>query len=307
MAGEPSIMAHMSGSIDPAAPLAWSDPLFVPPGSTFTAWYTKTLEIAQRSWRSLLMVTFVGIAVPAAIVDFIAYLSTGYYSLRPDLALHLGTLVDTGRLLFGAFVTFVFALAASFFTAVGWAGAVWTVVVEASGQRASLGDAINYGLRRAGQLWLWTVAVGVIVAIGTLCLLVVPGLYAAFALSLFGFCVIFERDANPLVRSVRLTHKDFGPTLLRVLSLAAGAAVYAGAVNLIFSTIETGIAPAAFATYDTGFGTRFALGVIAAINQLIVVAPVAGALLIGLLTIYAEQRGRETAMSTSRLRQDLEA
>jgi hypothetical protein len=297
----------MSGSIDPTAPLAWTDPLFVRPGSTFNDWYAKALEIAQRSWRSLLMVTVVGIGLPTAIVDFIAYLSNGYYALRPDLALHMDTLFGTGRLLFGAFVTFMFALAASFFTAVGWAAATWTVVVEASGGRAPLGDAINYGLRRAGQLWLWTVAVGVIVAIGTLCLLVVPGIYAAFALSLFGFCVIFERDINPLTRSVKLIHADLASTGLRVVALAVAVFVYAGFVNLIFSTVETGIAPAAYATFDTGFGTRFALGILGAINQLAVATPVAGALLVGLLPIYAEQRGRAAAMSTSRLRHELDA
>src|SRR5262252_6844483 len=84
---------------------AWSDPLFVPPGSSFGAWYNKVIEIVKRSWRSVLMITAVGIALPAGIVSLVSWLSYGYYATSATLLFHMGTLFDTGQLLFGAFIT----------------------------------------------------------------------------------------------------------------------------------------------------------------------------------------------------------
>lgn len=288
----------------PSATPAVPDPLVVPPGSSFNDWYNKVFEIGRRSWRSVLTVTVVAIAAPAAIVDFISWLSYGYYAMSPTLLFHMGTFFGTGRLLFGGFITFVFSLAASFFIAAGWAAAVWTVVQEASGQRTTLNEAINYGLKRAGALWIWTVAVGVIVAVG-LCLLVLPGIYAAFALSFFGFVVVFERDQNPVSRSFKLTHADLGSTVVRVLVLAIACGVYSAVINTIIGGIEGGIISNALTGFDYSFGARFGVGIVSAIGQLLVTGPVSAALLMGLLPIYAEQRAREGQMSTSRLQQEL--
>jgi hypothetical protein len=250
------------------------------------------------------MITGVGIALPAGIVSLISWLSYGYYALSATLLFHTGTLFDTGRLLFGAFITFVFAVAAFFIAAAAWAAAVYTITIEANGERASLNDAFNYGLKRAGSLWLWTIVAAIIVAIGT-CLLVLPGIYAAFALSLFGFVVVYERDQNPISRSFKLTHADLGQTLGRVAVLALVAFVYEIIINAIIGSIENGIISNGFVGFDFSFGARFGVGIVSLIGDLLVLTPVTGLLLMGLLPVYAEQRAREIQLSTSVLRQQL--
>jgi hypothetical protein len=282
----------------------WSDPLFVPPGSSFGAWYNKVIEIVKRSWRSVLMITGVGIALPAGIVSLVSWLSYGYYATSATLLFHMGTLFDTGQLLFGAFITFVFAVAAFFVTAAAWAAAVYTITLEANGERTNINAAFSYGLKRAGSLWLWTIVAAVIVAIGT-CLLILPGIYAGFALSLFGFVVVFERGQNPIARSFKLTHADLGPTLGKVAVLAAAAFVYEIIVNAIIGSIESGIISNGFVGFDFSFGARFGVGIVSLIGDLLVLTPVTGLLLMGLLPVYAEQRAREIQLSTGLLRQQL--
>jgi hypothetical protein len=288
----------------PPSQPAWSDPLFVPPGSSFGAWYNKVIEIVKRSWRSVLMITGVGIALPAGIVSLVSWLSYGYYATSATLLFHMGTLFDTGQLLFGAFITFVFAVAAFFVSAVAWAAAVYTITLEANGERPSLNAAFNYGLKRAGSLWLWTIVVALIVAVGT-CLLILPGIYAAFALSLFGFVVIFERDQNPIARSFKLTHADLGSTLGKVAVLAVAIWVFELIVNAIFGSIENGIISNGFVGFDFSFGARFGVGIVSLISDLVVVTPVTGLLVMAMLPIYAGLRAREIQLSTPALRQQL--
>jgi hypothetical protein len=282
---------------------AWSDPLFVPPGSSFGAWYNKVIEIVKRSWRSVLMITVGGIGLPIGIVEFFSTLFHGNYALSPTAMFHIGTIFDTGTYLAGAFITLLFFIAATYVAAIAWAAAVWTVTVEASGQPAPLNAAIAYGRKRASSLWVWSVAAAVIVFIG-FCLLFLPGIYAAFALSLFGFVVVFEPGQNPISRSFKLTHADLGNTLVRLLVLGAAFFVYDLIVGLIFGSIEAGILLDPF-SLGSSFGARFGLGLVQLISQLVITGPAAAVGVMALMPVYAGLRAREVQLSTAALRQQL--
>ncbi len=144
-------------------------------------WTSKVTQTIKRSWRTVLVVTLLGIGLPTAVIRFVSWVSFGYLAVDPALATRWSDL-PTGRVLFGGFLTFVVAVVASFLIAAAWAAATWVVTVEANGERESVGRPLRFGWSRAASAGGWTILVGVIVALGTLCF-VLPGLYLAFALS----------------------------------------------------------------------------------------------------------------------------
>jgi hypothetical protein len=132
----------------------------------------------------------------------------------------------------------------------------------------------------------------------------VPGLYLAFALSMFGFVATFERGANPIARSFSLTHNSatIGPTLGKIGILFGVYLVY----TVIIGAIFTGIAVAVGIGFGftNSFGYNIGFGLIQAIGSLLT-APALAVLLIGLLPTYAELRARVAPLTTSQLQQEL--
>jgi hypothetical protein len=277
------------------------DPLVLPPGVMFGAWFAKVQEIARRSWRSVLIITGVGIAGPYALLNLIetvtrvsSYFGPGAVTKASDFANAMGSL------LFGLFITVVFAIGASFVAAAGWAAGVWALVQEAAtGRPANVAEAFRYGMRRAASLWLWTILVGLLTFVG-ICLCILPGVYVAFATSLFGMVAIFERGQNPIARSFRLTHANFGATLGRIAVLFGLYFVYALVLGVIFGVIQAGVA---FGSHGS-FTFNVVSGILSAVETMLT-APAYAFILIGLLPTYAELRAREAPLSTAQLQYEL--
>ncbi len=282
---------------------AADDPLVPPPGSPLGYLFNKITQIAGRSWRSVLLIVFLASGLPTALIEFVYWVSYGYAGFGSRTPGRLDDVSD-GRLLLGGVITFGVALALSFVVVAGWAAAVWALTVEASGERATLGAAFTFGFSRVLSLWVWALAVSLIVAVGTVCL-VLPGIYLAVALSLFAMVVIYEPGLNPISRSFKLTHLSFGRTLGRVLLLGLVITVYSTVVNLIFSLIQSSIVSNTTDGLDLDAGSRVSLGVIGAIGDLISTVPGTALLAVALVPIYGELRARETPTSTPILRHQL--
>jgi len=282
-----------------AAPAGYADPLVLAPGSSFSAWFAKFQEVAKRSWKSSLIIMLLGVAAPRALVALIGGLAGygGGYSY--SVLTHIGTFF------LGLLVTLVLSIAAAFVASAAWAAGTWALIQEAqTGQSANLGAAFQYGFRRAMAIFPWAVVAGFAVTLGTICLFL-PGLYLAFAFSMFGFAAIFERGKNPLGRSFNLTHKSsqIGPTIGKVAivfgiyliySLIIGAIFGAIAVAVAFGSIRSGV------TTDLGFVGNF----IEAIGTLLT-GPVLAVVLVGLFVTYAELRAQEAPLNTATLAQEL--
>lgn len=287
-----------------AYPGGYIDPLVLPPGSPFGAWIAKTQEVAKRSWKSALIITAIGIAAPRALLTLVQSLAEVSGWVGGGAITQLRDLGSAfGSILFGLFITLVFAIGASFVAAAGWAAGTWALVQEAAtGQAANIQEAFRYGLKRALSLWLWTILVGVMVTIG-MCFCYLPGVYLAFALSMFGFVAIFERGQNPIGRSFQMTHANFGPTLGKVAILGAVAFIYTFIIGLIFGGI--GVAVGLAIGYRSSFGYNVGFGIFSAIGALLS-APAYALALLGLLPAYAEIRAQEGSLSSSaQLQQEL--
>ncbi len=288
-----------SGYPYPAMAAGPGDPLVLAPGASFSAWFGKVQEVGRRSWKSALIITGFGIAVPRAIVSLVQTVAGAGNYFSGTAMLHAGSLIgDLGSVLLGLFLTIIFSIAALFVAAAAWAAGTWALTVEATGAKADLGEAFRYGMKRALSLGGWTVVTGLIVLVG-FCACILPSLYLSFALCLFGFVVIYERGQNPISRSFQLTHADFGPTLGKYAITVAICFVYTIIVALIFG----GIAAALVLTSGTA-ASSFAAGVVGAIGALFG-APVYAVALIALLPTYAQLRARQAPLSTAQLRQEL--
>jgi hypothetical protein len=277
---------------------AYGDPLTPPLGAPFGIWFSKVQEVARRSWKSALITTGVGIAVPFAIASFVAGLFdfSGTY-----LIFGLGSFFDAlGDAVLGIMFSLILAVGACYVASAGWAAGTWALVQEAAtGRPANVQQAFRYGQTRAMALFPWAVVAAVTFTIAQLCLYV-PAIYAAFAFSLFGFVGLFERGQNPISRSAALTHRSatFGPTLGRIAILVGPAAVYLVIVRVIEAAIEAAVGIA------SGSGSGVVFGLVEFIGAL-ALTPVFALLLLGLLPTYAELRAREAPMSTSRLQHEL--
>jgi hypothetical protein len=284
--------------IPPAA--GGADPIVLAPGAPFGAWLAKVQEIAKRSWKSALIITALGIAAPRAVIALTSYIS-GVGTGLPSTG--IGAIISAiGSILLGLVITLILSIAACYVAAAGWAAGTWALVQEAStGQPANIGQAFSYGFKRARALFPWTLLAGIAFAIASACF-VLPGIYLAFGLSMFGFVAIFERGANPIGRSFSLTHNSvtIGPTLGKIGIVFAVYFVYTLIIGLIFGAIAVAVAIGA----SGSFGYNLSYGLIQAVDYLLT-APAFAVLLIGLLPTYAELRARERPLSTLQLQQEL--
>jgi hypothetical protein len=280
----------------------WSDPLVLPLGAPFGAWFSKVQEIAKRSWKSALIITALGIAVPRALVTLISW--TAGWGTGLSITGIGGVASAIGALFLGLLATLVFSIAACYVAAAGWAAGTWALVQEGqTGRPASIPAAFQYGMKRAMALFPWTVLAATAFTIGSFCLWL-PGVYLAFGFSMFGFVVLFERGTNPVSRSFSLTHNSatIGPTLGKVGILFGVYLVYTLIVGLIFGAMSLAVGVAM--GFSDSFGYNLGRGIIEAIGTLLT-APGLAVLLIGLLPTYAELRARQTPLSTAQLQQEL--
>jgi hypothetical protein len=272
------------------------DPLVTPPGAGVSGWFARATGVARRSWRSLLLITLATQAVPGAVTGLAVLAATpaarSASTGGPTAAAQAGPML--GELLTFMGVVSVLAVLASLLQSVGWAAGTWALTREALAEPVRVAAALRYGVRRALGLWGWTLLAGLIIMVGA-CACVLPGIYAAFALSLTGPIFLFER-VNPIGRSFRIVHSRLAMVLGRVGLVAAvviGGSLAVGVLENVGL-----LAVGANAGLSVGAGV---VTVLAALLNL----PLYAAQLVGLVITYAEQRGWEGPVNSAQLAGEL--
>ena len=256
--------------------------------SDFATWCQATLEIAQRSWRSICLVLFLGVVLPSWAFSVLA---------TPDSfsPIHgIGAFSNIPFDLSGAMMwQLVAAISTMFLAAAGFLVATRIAVAEAAGGFLSLPEAIRYGLSKAIPLWLWMMLSVLIVGAG-IALFVLPGLWAILALSLIVPVAVFE-SRNPIVRSVKLIHSDLVPSLSRVAFTWFIVIAMAAAIQVTVMVIGSMIL-ATTAGWIEGFVTALIFGVM----SIVLVIPNLWLIAASLCT-YAFLRAQQEPLTTTQL------
>ena len=310
-AGWPGYPAHpMPGAAYPVAagPGAYAgwfpgidpqDPLVNPPHAGIGPWFARCWGALRRGWRQLLPIVLLTQVLPAMVIGVLTLVLSpdGQMTTAPDGSpvLPEGFWAQT----FGFYGAILFAgLIFGALQAMGWAAGTWVIARQAAGQPAGLGAAFRYGLSRALGLWGWTIVVSLLVTLGA-CFCLLPGLYAALALALFGPVYLFERR-DPVGRSWRMFHSRFGMVLGRV-ALVVAALVVATLLDVVLS----GISGALFGLEPMGaVGTAIGAVTLTVLSA-VVAAPTYLAQQVGLVVTYAEQRAQEGPVTAAGLAAEL--
>ncbi|MEU9516282.1 hypothetical protein [Micromonospora sp. NPDC048169] len=275
------------------------DPLVNPPHAGIGPWFARCWGALRRGWRQLVPIVLLTQVLPAAVIGVLTLLVApdGQMATAPDGSPRLpegfwqqtlgfyGTILFAG-LIFGAL------------QAMGWAAGTWVMTRQAAGEPAGLGAALRYGLSRALGLWGWTIVVSLLVTLGA-CFCLLPGVYVAVALVLFGPVYLFERS-DPVGRSWRLFHSRFLMVLGRVM-LVVAALVAAALLDVVLSGINTavfGVEPLGAVGTAIGAVTMTVLSAVVAV-------PAYLAQQVGLVVTYAEQRAQEGPVSAAQLAAEL--
>ncbi|MFJ5545812.1 hypothetical protein [Micromonospora chalcea] len=293
VAAGPGAYAGWFPGIDP------QDPLVNPPHAGIGPWFARCWGALRRGWRQLLPIVLLTQVLPAMVIGVLTLVLSpdGQMTTAPDGSpvLPEGFWAQT----FGFYGAILFAgLIFGALQAMGWAAGTWVIARQAAGQPAGLGAAFRYGLSRALGLWGWTIVVSLLVTLGA-CFCLLPGLYAALALALFGPVHLFERR-DPVGRSWRMFHSRFGMVLGRV-ALVVAALVVATLLDVVLS----GISGALFGLEPMGaVGTAIGAVTLTVLSA-VVAAPTYLAQQVGLVVTYAEQRAQEGPVTAAGLAAEL--
>ncbi|MCZ7435099.1 hypothetical protein O7598_01715 [Micromonospora sp. WMMC241] len=303
--GHPMPGAAFPAQPVPGGPHGWypgldpNDPLVTPPHAGVGGWFARCVGAVRRGWRQLLPIMLLTQGVPAAVISVLSLF------LVPTDQMVTGS--DGAPVLPDGYLErfFVFygavllaALLLGPLQAVGWAAGTWVVARQAAGEPVGVGAALRYGLRRALGLWGWTIVVSLLVTVGA-CFCLLPGVYAGFAVALFGPVYLFERQ-DPIGRAWRMFHQRFGMMLGRV-ALVVCALVAASVLDVVVSAVSGAL----FGADPTAApGTTVGAVALAVIGAAVAV-PAYLAQLVGLVAAYAEQRAHEGPVNAARLAAEL--
>ncbi|WP_026925354.1 hypothetical protein [Glycomyces arizonensis] len=265
------------------------DPLVT---DTFASWWNASVGVVARSWRSMGLILLIGAAGPRWILG-------AYWTLAaPDDAFEAGEWGAGPADVFpgwpAAAVGGLLGLVMLYLTAVAALAATRTAAAEAAGGFLSLGEAFGFGFGRGWKLWLWLLLAWVTVSVG-LVLCVLPGLWAAFALSLMVPAATFEHRRSPYARSVRLTHSAFWPALGRLIIVVLAAFAATVVIGLV-GAVLAGLWRAVFSDWLAAVLTV----VTEAVMALLLLAPMIWVLSAALCS-YAWLRGRRESVSATSL------
>jgi hypothetical protein len=287
MSDDPYWGTEPSGA--PSGRFGGADPLVT---DGFASWWDATLGVLARSWRSMGLILLVGAVLPRWVLGAYWSLASpdrsfegGDWEAAAESALPGWSAVLVGGLL-GLVLLYLAAAAAL--------AATRTAAAEAAGGFLSLGEAFRFGFSRGLRLWPWLLLAWVTVSVG-LVLCVLPGLWAAFALSLMVPAATFEHGRNPCARSIGLTHSSFWAALGRLIIV----------VLVVFASHAViGLAGAALAAlWHAVFGGWLASVLTVAteaVMALLLLAPTVWALAAALCS-YAWLRGRREPVSATSL------
>ncbi|WP_174536257.1 hypothetical protein [Micromonospora chalcea] len=275
------------------------DPLVNPPHAGIGPWFARCWGALRRGWRQLLPIVLLTQVIPATVIGVLTLIISpdSQMATAPNGAPTLPdgfwaeTLGFYGAILFAGLIF-------GALQAMGWAAGTWVIARQAAGEPAGLGAAFRYGLSRALGLWGWTIVVSLLVTLGA-CFCLLPGLYAALALALFGPVYLFERR-DPVGRSWQMFHSRFGMVLGRVM-LVVAALVAATLLDVVLSGINVQV----FGVEPMGaVGTAIGAVTITVLSA-VVAAPTYLVQQVGLVVTYAEQRAQEGPVTAAQLAAEL--
>ncbi|QLQ38176.1 hypothetical protein [Micromonospora robiginosa] len=310
-AGGPAYPGHpMPGATYPALPVpggppGWypglvpNDPLVTLPHEGVGGWFARCVGAVRRGWRQLLPIMLLTQVVPAAVISVLSLflVPSEPMGTGPDGAPVLPDGYLEQMLAFYG-VVLLAALVFSPLQALGWGAGTWVVARQAAGEPAGVGGALRYGLRRALGLWGWTIVVSLLITVGA-CLCLLPGIYAGFAVALFGPVHLFERQ-DPLGRAWRMFHRRFGMVLGRV-ALVVCALLAVSVLDFVVGLVSSAV----FGTDPTAAPGTAAGAVTLALIGTVLATPAYVAQLVGLVVAYAEQRAQEGPVNAARLAAEL--
>ncbi|HEY1095296.1 MAG TPA: hypothetical protein VGE61_11390 [Glycomyces sp.] len=275
---------------EPSGRFSGGDPLVT---DTFEGWWHASMDVVQRSWRTVGLVLLIGVVLPRWVLG--AFNTT---VRAPDIDMDRtdwGTIVreyspGVAVGVIGAILT----LAVLYVSGSAVLAAVRTAAAEAAGGFLALGEAFGFGFKRGGRFFLWLLLAWITIAVG-LVLCVLPGLWAIFALSLMAPAAVFEARKSPYARSIQLTHSAFWPALGRIVIVV----LVAIAANLIISLVGLLLAGVWHAVFASWLATVLTV-LTEAIMALLLLVPMIWILAASLCT-YAWLRGRAESVSATSL------
>ncbi|WP_205326102.1 hypothetical protein [Glycomyces sp. YM15] len=280
-----------SGHVDePSGRFSGGDPLVT---DTFEGWWHASLDVVQRSWRTVGLILLVGVVLPRWILN--AFNNTVRTRDIEITDTDWGTIVrDVNPGVAAGIIGAILTLAVLYVSGSAALAAVRTAAAEAAGGFLALGEACSFGFKRGGTFFLWLLLAWVTVAVG-LVLCVLPGLWAIFALSLMAPAAVFEARRSPYARSIQLTHSAFWPALGRIVIIvlvAAAANLIIGLVGLLMA----GVWHALFASWLA----NVLIIITEAVMALLLLVPMIWIVAASLCT-YAWLRGRAESVSATSL------
>ncbi|GAA2140766.1 hypothetical protein [Glycomyces algeriensis] len=288
MSDDPYWNAGQGG--EPSGRFSGGDPLVT---DTFEGWWHASMDVVQRSWRTVGLILLIGVVLPRWILG--AFNST---VRTPDIDV---TQTDWGTIVreynpgvavgvIGA----ILSLAVLYVSGSAVLGAVRTAAAEAAGGFLALGEAFSFGFKRGGRFFLWLLLAWITIAVG-LVLCILPGLWAIFALSLMAPAAVFEARRSPYARSIQLTHSAFWPALGRIVIVV----LVAVAANLIISLVGLLLAGVWHAVFASWLATVLTV-LTEAVMALLLLVPMIW-ILAASLCAYAWLRGRAESVSATSL------
>ncbi len=194
------------------------DPLVTGVAEGFGGWFNRLFGVLRRSWKSLLLISWVTFGVPIAAFVTVVGIALGRLVVVSPPGSGQSPTFDTAAAGSFLLVVIVGALLLGYLTSASQAAAVWTVTRQAVGRPAPLGSALVYGLRHGLRLFGWSIAYGLIVGVGFVaCIL--PGLYFALAGCLYVPVALYRRGMSPIGTSFSLINKSFWGSLGRMALL----------------------------------------------------------------------------------------
>ena len=201
------------------------DPLTGPPDESFGGWFQRAWGFVRRSWLPAGLISLGAVVLPSVLLAVPLGLLVhrlGGLSGDPSPAQLASLRRDVVVL---ALVTIGPVLLLMYLQSAALVANLRLMARDTVGAARDLPADLRYGLRRGAVLALWQLLEVPVVLIGFLCCLV-PGYYLQLALSQVPPAVAFEPGRHALPRSFRLMHRDFWPSVGRMLitSMIAGTA-----------------------------------------------------------------------------------
>lgn len=274
------------GYVVPVSQYGAADPLVTSVAEGFSGWFNRVFAVLRRSWRSLLLISWITFVAPVAVLAVVVVVVFGRLVVLPAPGSTQSPTFDSALLWTLIPIVCVGVIVYGFATCVAQAAAVWSITREAAGQPASLGAALGYGLRNGVRLFGWGLLYGLLVLVGT-CACFVPGLYFALAGCLYIPVALYRRGMSPIGTSFSLVNRNFGAALgrmaLLLLILYGVQATVAGPLQVLSIGAKPAVAIALFAV------------------QQILTAPLALVPTVGASLLFAELWNRQSPITVADL------